>query len=413
MAAPLGDPLFELLLPHIPPESAPPPTLATSYLTRLTSLPFSALTTTEPASLSSAAHSTNLALQSLASRSHRSIITSANHLSTLPASIASVSDSLKELISAIPDLDNALTSFTTTYTRDSPALKKRAEHRILHANLERILDILHLPTLLQSLIASSNYPAALETIAHAKRLTVLYPDSLAIASIAEETEQLRLTLVSNLLTTLRGALKLPIAMKTVGFLRRANVTDLPALFLVCRFAYIRSLIDALSPLKVLADEPGASGIQAERYLKRWLEVIREQSFGVVSMYRSIFPATSQSSSTSGHIRRSSSMSFAEEIEEPVEQPGPDPVAGFVEALVEMMDETLGRYLPKVTEKSVRESLLTHVLYASGSLGRLGGELAGVLGEGVFESEEEFVKVMTRQRALAGKLEALAATRGVV
>lgn len=132
---------------------------------------------------------------------------------------------------------------------------------------------------------------------------------------------------------------------------------------------------------------------------------------MVGMYRSIFPASAASTTTSGHVRRSSSMSFAEEAEEAIEQPGPDPVAGFVGALVEMMNQVLGRYLPKVVEKSVRESLLTQVLYASGSLGRLGGEFAGVLGKGVFVSEEELVAVTKRQKVLAGKLEALAAGGG--
>jgi len=141
------------------------------------------------------------------------------------------------------------------------------------------------------------------------------------------------------------------------------------------------------------------------------------------MYRSIFPgALSTPGGTStpqlqqqqvrpGHSRSSSSLSNLL-AEEPDGGSPPDPVAGFEEHLVAMLVEVLREYLPKVEERGVRESLLTQVLYASGSLGRLGGEFAGVLAgvEDVFTGEEEFVDVVKRQRVLAGRLEAMAAGR---
>jgi len=182
------------------------------------------------------------------------------------------------------------------------------------------------------------------------------------------------------------------------------------------------------------------GVQTERYLKRWLEVFREQSFGVVGMYRSIFPAALEARGLSGaatptsvtapplgkearmgHSRSSSTLSVSGiALEEDPEGGGlPDPVVSFVGHLVGLLVEVLRVYLPVVEEKSVRESLLTQVLYASGSLGRLGGEFAGVLAglEGVFgigqeeeEREAEFVSVVGRQKVLAGRLEAMAAGR---
>ncbi|KAI5797796.1 Dor1-like family-domain-containing protein [Geopyxis carbonaria] len=465
-----GDPLFELLLPQIPPEDVPTPELASTYLARLTSLPLSAIKTTEPESLAAAKHSANISLQSLASRSYRSIISSASHLSTLSESVSELSTSLSELKSALPDLDDSITTFQTTYARDSPTLKKRAEQQLLHANLERLLDILHLPSLLQSLIAAANYPTALDTLAHVRRLKSLYPNSPTIESVHTDCEALQKTLTVNLLSTLRGALKLPVAMKTVGFLRRATsaTTDersLRGIFLVCRLAYLNSLLSALSPLQALADEesnrkPGrGNGIQTERYLKRWLEAFREQSFGVVSMYRSIFPgalstpgggtSTPQRPGTpppsgmtpplgmgefgrSSHSRSSSSFSAMAE-EDPEGGALPDPIAGFTSHLVSLLITVLRTYLANIEEKSVRESLLTQVLYASGSLGRLGGEFAGVMASlpGVFgcgdlaseeeehppseqeletKREDEYVGVVGRQKVLAGRLEAMAAGR---
>jgi len=123
----------------------------------------------------------------------------------------------------------------------------------------------------------------------------------------------------------------------------------------------------------------------------------------------------------GHSRSSSTLSVSGiALEEDPEGGGlPDPVVSFVGHLVGLLVEVLRVYLPVVEEKSVRESLLTQVLYASGSLGRLGGEFAGVLAglEGVFgigqeeeEREAEFVSVVGRQKVLAGRLEAMAAGR---
>ena len=418
------DPLLELLLPHIQPDQIPPTPLATAYLGRLTSLPLSTLKTTEHTALHSSTHSTTLALQSLASRSHRTIITSASHLSTLQTSLTSLASSLSTLTSTLPTLDTSITTFTSTYTRPSAHLTTRADHHTLHTNLERLLDILHLPSLLSSLIASTNYPSALDTLAHVRRLQTLYPTSPTIIEISSACADLQNQLITALLTTLRGPLKLPTAMKTVGFYRRATAdaaatnpnTD-RAVFLVCRMAYIHSLLSALEPLRKLAEEEdagGKSGVNTDRYLKRWLEVYREQSFAVVGMYRSIFPSSPAPATTTPashspspipalkrpqHSRSSSGFS----VSEPGVEPTPDPLAGFVVALVEMLRGVLERWLGNVKDEGMRGSLLTQVVYASGSLGRLGGEFAGVL---MGDGEEEWVRVVERQRGLSGKLEGL-------
>jgi hypothetical protein len=414
------DPLLELLLPRLP--AVPPAETSTPYLSRLTSLSLPALKSNEPASLNTTAHTLDLSLQSLASRNHKAIITSSSHLSTLSFSVSALSSSLSDLQAALPDLDKSLATFTNTYNRDtSTHLSLRAENHLLNTNLERILDILHLPSLLQSLISTNSYPAALDTLSHVRRLNSLYPNSPTIASVAADCNALQTTLTAHLLTTLRSPLKLPAAMKTIGFLRRAlgansDERTIRGLFLVSRYQYLVSLLSALQPL---------SGLP-EKYLKRWLEVFREQSFGIVGMYRSIFPgalstpgnSTPQTGGSAvpvrpSHSRSSSSLSNSLTEEEPDGGPPPDPVVAFEEHLVGLLVEVLRRYLPLVEERGARESLLTQVLYASGSLGRLGGEFAGVLAgmKGVFQDEEEYVEVVKRQKVLASKLEAMGVGRG--
>jgi len=111
---------------------------------------------------------------------------------------------------------------------------------------------------------------------------------------------------------------------------------------------------------------------------------------------------------------------------------PSPLSTFIPHLLDHLINTLRKYLPVVSDKSARESLLTQVLYASGSLGRLGGDFGmilstGLLSSGVWEvqdgddgdnendvdnvdDENEWVEAMHKHKILAGRLEDLAAGR---
>ena len=405
-------------------------TLCSTYLSRLASLPLSSIVTTEPASLQSSSQSLKASIQSLSSRSHKALIASSQNLSTLSASIDALQRSIAVLSSpppqaaigaaaggsrSIPSFDRSIQTFIQTFHKDAPAIHGRSLAHLLSHNLDRVLDILELPTLLSSAISSGNYPTSLDILAHVRRLTTLYPACETVASISKECETLQRTMVTNLIRSLRGAVKLPMAMKTVGWLRRAapemneNEDVTRAVFLVCRLAWVEGLFQALEPLRELADEEreqrimdeekekgkggkaearrgmgeegyigtatrglssrrdgGTLGQHTERYLKRWIEIFREQSFAVVSMYRSIFPTTLTTPTTDSN---------PDNIEL---GPPPPPLSTFVLHLISLLEDTLKFYLPNIYDKSARESLLTQVLYAAGSLGRLGGDFSGVV-----------------------------------
>lgn len=164
-----------------------------------------------------------------------------------------------------------------------------------------------------------------------------------------------------------------------------------------------SMLEALEPLRDLADQEKArqksigaghawsGGQQTERYLKRYIEIFREQSFAIVSMFRSIFPTSSHTETSDAAL-----------------EPLPSALATFPLYLVDMLLETLRVYLPTVKDQASRDSLLTQVLYCAGSLGRLGGDfglfLAGLdVGDG---AEDEWVEIVKRHRLLAGRLESI-------
>jgi conserved oligomeric Golgi complex subunit 8 len=208
--------------------------------------------------------------------------------------------------------------------------------------------------------------------------------------------------------------------------------SLGALFLVCRLHTLHKTLEALEPLRELADQesarringhnastkqapqPSALGSQSERYLKKYVEIFREQSFAIVSMYKSIFPTGLPSPETvTDDIKATQDDPFL---------PMPASVSTFALHLVDMLMEELRQYMPNVTDKQSRESLWTQVLYCAGSLGRLGADFGmmvalleeGLAGEQSTESDEgeepEWVQVMKKHRIQASRLEVLA--RGV-
>lgn len=333
-------------------------------------------------------------------------------------------------------------------------------------NVDRLSDILDLPTLLASAISSStvqgasntaNYASALDLHSHIKRLHLLYQDSELVSSIYQQTEQAMQEMTSNLIASLRSqSIKLAAGMRTIGWLRRVapeldgtssnREGTLGALFLVCRLATLLSMLSALDPLRDLADQettirlrdnksttkrPGVNawsgGQQTERYLKRYIEIFREQSFAIVSMYKSIFPSGPDSTGSDVLGLKFKSLklkSVSSNQPKPANEadplgPLPSALSTFPLHLVGLLSATLRQYLPNVRDKSSRESLLTQVLYCAGSLGRLGGDFSLLLADlehGDDDSDEEedggeWVEVMRKHRVLAGKLESLASGGG--
>ncbi|KAH6627965.1 Dor1-like family-domain-containing protein [Chaetomium tenue] len=460
----MADSLYELLSPPGPSSSrAPADPSSLEYLTTLASQPLSSLASSEPQALSQSSHGLLLSLQALSKKSHKQIIESASHHATLRTTLPALATSTAELRNAIPRLDSEAVRFSTTYNKssDNEVLARRKKALLLSRNVERLVDVLELPTLLSSSITTApvNYSSALDLNGHIRRLHSIYLNSPLIESISTQADEAMRTMAANLILSLKApGLKLAASLRTISWLRRVlpdleaasspssssptttstttTITQpsahakgresqervLGALFLVCRLATLMAMLEALEPLRELADQEQArqralgsgnawsGGQQTERYLKRYLEIFREQSFAIVSMFRSIFPATaavtSDGPATSGGGVGAAATQQGSDTD-PLE-PMPSALATFPLYLVDMLLETLRVYLPTVRDQAARDSLLTQVLYCAGSLGRLGGDFGlflATLDVGP-EAEDEWVEVVKRHRALAGRLESI-------
>ncbi|OKL62895.1 hypothetical protein UA08_01583 [Talaromyces atroroseus] len=483
----MADAILELLDPHIDanasattsrsPRSRSTDATTTKYLNRLTSLSLEQLKSAEPQSISQSAHSTLLSLQALSNRSHKALISSSDHLSTLRSLVPSLEQDAKNLQEGIPRLDSEAVRFSTTYSKSSenPHLDRRKKAMQLSRNVDRISDILELPALLSTAVSTSsatagpaagssvsaNYSTALDLYSHIKRLQTFYPDSPLIKDIILQAEDAMKTMTTNLIAGLRTQnIRLAAAMRTIGWLRRvapelehpqrnrgstaSGEGALGALFLVCRLANLVSTLDALDPLRELADQETqrrveaaskervssskssawTGGQQTERFLKRYIEIYREQSFAIVSLYKNIFtPEPIESDHQMPTILPGLELkSLNLKTQPPAKrirktdplQVLPPAVATFPMHLVRLLTDTLRAYLPNVRDKSSRESLLSQVLYCAGSLGRLGGDFSMILteleGEDQGEEDGEIVReweeITRKHRALAGRLEQL-------
>ncbi|EFQ86086.1 hypothetical protein PTT_18750 [Pyrenophora teres f. teres 0-1] len=467
----MADPLYELLIPYFDAANdAPPPNSpqTNAYLARLTTLPLAALGSSEQQSLSQSSQSILRSLHALSKRSHKPIIASIDHLGHLAKTLPQIGQDAGAIQTSLPKLETAAQSFAEKYSRGSEnaILDRRRKAMLLSRNMDRVSDVLDLPTLLSSAISSStaaaqatassattnaNYASALDLYAHIKRLHTLYPNSVLVSSLTTQAEQEMKTMTTNLISSLQSqGIKLAGAMRTIGWLRRvapeldeawstkqagigSGEGTLGALFLVCRLACLELITAALDPLRELADQESekrnsktakgdagwAAGQQTEKYLKKYLEVFREQSFAIISMYKSIFPSALPAPGSEEIAPAVKPVTSQNPL-----QPIPSALATFPLHLVEMLFDTLRAYLPNVQDRSARDSLLTQVLYCAASLGRLGGDfsimialleedLRAELHEGdedenmESEPEEEWIDVMKKHRVQASRLELLA------
>ena len=216
----MADPLYELLAPYFDTsvQTRPVPqagdNVTAKYLSRLSTLPLSSLTTTEPQSLFQPSHSNLLSIQSLSARSNAAIVASSDHLSSLRTSIPQLAAKAESLKNDIPKLDGKAVGFSERYSKstENQVLDRRKKSLLMARNVDRLSDILDLPTLLSSAISSStaqgssntsNYASALDLYSHIKRLHLLYQDSGLVGSIYRQTEDAMQEMTSSLIASLR------------------------------------------------------------------------------------------------------------------------------------------------------------------------------------------------------------------
>ncbi|KAF9972525.1 conserved oligomeric Golgi complex component [Actinomortierella ambigua] len=212
------DVLYELILNQVP--AAKRPMLSTSwskdYLHRLTSLPASALHN-EPAKLREEQLKVERDMSELAFRDYKAFIHVKDAKDEVHSTLDSLSVHVDQFEQHIPALDQAIQDFATSV---QPILEQQHVYSAILACHDQLLEVLEIPLLMETCVRNGYYHEALELAAHVQRLVVRYPGIGIIQGIEAKVAQGKDRMLVQLLAQLREPIKLPAALKIVGFLRR-------------------------------------------------------------------------------------------------------------------------------------------------------------------------------------------------
>lgn len=375
------DPLLDVLERHVPEEKKK---LISSdweeYLNHLRALPRSGIES-EKSYLDTSHHSIQNTLISLTQTSHRQFIESTESLSKFTELFGNFQNISHDFQA------NQLTALDTDVHHVGDIRTNHAQHEqgsgeavMLLKNLEKIQDILELPSLAMACVRNGYYAEALDLASHTKRLRTRYSNIKVIDQIQKDIDKVMNTMMIQLLKLLRQQVKLPTLIKVFSYLPRMypfNTNDdsensskqLQQLYFASRLHFIRNQLNTLVPLKQSPD----------KYLKRYLEIFREHVFATVVGFRSIFPET--------------------EVQE--NQPL---VADFLRTTVKELREIIEEIAPQITDHTIRNSLWLQIAYCSQSLGRVGGDFwPGIQGNIESIQNEEWFEALKKQKDISKRL----------
>lgn len=421
------DPLFDILLSELPDHiqtlintsNNQTTESALSVLPTLRSSNLSTITSPETEhELEKAQGAITQQLQEIAQASYTKFISGSAALSSFNEQFVTFKETAKEFYeSEFSYLDNDIQHFSTLLPLDSndsldsgkasegaSARSGNAESIVLLKNLDKIQEMLELPTLTLACVNNGYYTEALDLASHANRLLLRFNNIKVIKDIHTQVEAALKTMLVQLLRLLRETLKLPTLIKVMSYLRRMqpfqsapDVTrQLQQLYLVSRLQYIRTLLSTLDPLKRQSPEV---------YLKRTIEVFREHVFVTVVGFRSVFPV-SLSTTTSAPNGTGSSGGAS--------SAGDRLISSFLRTLVEELHKTIAEISPFIADEGARSSLWLQVSYCSQSLGRVGGDfwptIQGPTEEGSSGiTKEEWTTALRKQKEVTRHLGASAAS----
>ncbi|KAI8093475.1 Dor1-like family-domain-containing protein [Halteromyces radiatus] len=332
------------------------------YLTRLTSLSLEELIQ-EPSLLRSNQQQLQQEAQQLAFTEYPSFLHAESCRRGFGSTLDDVDQHLNELLSeAAPALQQACEAFTSQakdIVQERAKMTRVLEHQLV------LMDLIELPQLMDTCVWNEYYAEAMDLAAHVRLLQVRYPLPV-IRTIQEQVQQSSDLMLIQLVSHLRQPIKLAAAMNVIGYLRRMDAfnseNELRVVFLRCRHSYLEQRLERIK--KPLADNPttivslssptttttttttrttSTNSQETFDYLKRYVDVMREQMFEMATQYMSVFSS------------KENDTLFVD----------------YMTHLVTRMEHTLKEHLGYIDDTSALASLLTQLQYCGMSLGRVG------------------------------------------
>lgn len=309
------------------------------YLTRLTSLSLKELAR-EPQQLQDEHYKSIREAQQLAFREYPSFLHAQTCRHQVEETLDGLDAHLNEFSISTAELPAAFREF------EEEAKLIREERNKITSVLEHqsvLTDLLEIPQLMETCVRNGYYSEAMDLASHVRLLQVRYPLSV-IKNIQKQVQASSDLMLIQLISHLRKPIRLAAAMNVVGFLRRMDVfeseTELRMVFLRCRHDYLQQRLNRAK--RDISEDTRQRSSDAFEYLKRFIDVMREQMFEISTQYISIF------SNEQGTL-----------------------LSDYMIHVIEIIKSALNTYLPMIEDTSALASLLTQLQYCGMSLGRVG------------------------------------------
>ncbi|CAO3621317.1 unnamed protein product [Mucor hiemalis] len=314
------------------------------YLTKLTTLSLEELLH-EPAELREEQAKAERDAQQLAFRDYPSFLHAQTCRREAEETLDGLHVHLGEFITSVPELQQACEEFTLQATE----LKQERG------------KITKIPQLMETCVWNGYYSEAMDLASHVRLLQVRYPLPV-VKSIQQQVQASSDLMLIQLISHLQKPIRLAASMNVVGFLRRMDVFEsepqLRLVFLRCRNEFLQQRLTRVK--RDISEDPRQRSTDAFEYLKRYIDVIREQVFEIGTQYMSIF------SNEQGSL-----------------------LSDYMVNITLLIKSTLKTHLPMIEDTSALASLLSQLQYCGLSLGRIGLDFRHIF----VQSFEEAVQPM--------------------
>lgn len=180
------------------------------YLSRLTSSSLTSISQ-EHTTLNEEKKDLEYQLNRLANREYHSFVSTAGHGDVVSSTFEGFSKKVARVHESIPILQEAVVQFNQ-FAKTQATERETAKNLLL--NYERLLDILEMPSLVETCVRNGYFSEAIQLSTHVKRLATLhYPNVPLVQELAAQVEIAMSEMTVRLISLLREPLKLPSALK--------------------------------------------------------------------------------------------------------------------------------------------------------------------------------------------------------
>ncbi|KAF9138897.1 conserved oligomeric Golgi complex component [Mortierella sp. GBA39] len=403
------DALFDLILQQVP---APKremlsTTWSKDYLNRLTSLPARALHN-EPEKLREEQVKVERDMSELAFRDYKAFILVKDCKQEVQSTFETLGQHLDHFQETIPEFVETLSGFSA---KVAPILERQHVFSSILATHSQLLEVLEIPLLMETCVRNGYYNEALELASHVQRLVLRYPGIGIIQEIDTKVAQGKEMMLVQLLAQLREPIKLPVALRIIGFLRRIgsfkgqldlveeddhhqhsattskpkgssslfssvssvsssgtgveDETPLRMLFLKSRGLYMN-----LQLSKVVYHKGDSFG-----YLKKYIDVTRECLFDIMTYYKSIFGSVDHFTGFSSSLDYpGSTFKPSQNYPKQHSWTTENLLADFVTYRTQTLLQLLKAHIPQINDTSALSSILTQLMYFGANMAKIGFDL---------------------------------------